>query len=73
MLPHDVMTQIDQYSNLTDLALLEKLVGRQSAEIYQGSLHPLFSTTTPEAGTAQEACLVARELVVRWIYERGLP
>ena len=73
-LPDAMDMEVAKYSNLSDEALLQKLIGvGQSRKLYQGSLHQLFNAAAPEAGTAQEACLVARELVARWIFERGLP
>ncbi len=58
------------YAELSDAALLQKLIGtRQSRQLYKGSLQPLFAATT-EAGTANEKCIVAKELVRRWLGEQ---
>jgi len=67
MLVDAVKMQSPQYSNLSDVALLEKLVGvRNARNIYHGSLQPLFASTQ-EVGTPEEKCVVARELVARWL------
>jgi len=54
---------------LSDIELLAKLIGvRESRRLYQGSLKPLFSL--PSLGDApHEACVVAKELVRRWLDE----
>ena len=54
---------------LSDIELLAKLIGvRESRRLYQGSLKPLFSS--PSSGYApHEACVVAKELVRRWLDE----
>ncbi len=52
------------YSSLSDTALLEKLIGvRQTQKHYRGTLGSMFNTTQPER------CVVARELVRRWLVE----
>lgn len=57
------------YSHLSDLDLLKKLVGaRESKRLYQGSLKPLF-LCAPESPPAQEKFAVAKELVKRWLSE----
>ena len=57
------------YSGLPDLDLLQRLVGvREARRLYRGSLQPFFAPSH-EAGTANEKCAVARELVKRWIGE----
>ena len=57
------------YSNLSDLELLKKLVGtRESKKLYQGSLRQLF-LCAPQATPSQEKCAVAKELVKRWLGE----
>jgi len=57
------------YPQLSDAALLQKLIGtRQSRKLYRGSLQPLFSST-PDVGTGNEKCAVAKELVKRWLGE----
>jgi len=58
------------YAHLSDVALLQRLIGvRQSRQLYKGSLQPLFAATT-ETGTANEKCIVAKELVRRWLGEQ---
>jgi DNA repair protein RadC len=56
-----------KYSNLSSLSdaeLLAKLIGiEQAQEIYQGSLSAIFNAALPEQ------CVVARELVRRWLEE----
>ena len=60
---------VSPYTHLSDLALLQKLIGvQQSRKLYRGSLQPLFATS--ETGTAQEKCMVAKELVRRWLGEQ---
>jgi DNA repair protein RadC len=50
--------------------LLKRLIGaRKARRLYQGSLQPLFAPTADQAETA-EACLIARELVQRWLSEQ---
>lgn len=57
------------YSMLSDNELLQKLIGvRQARKLYRGSLAPLFAAAH-EDGTPSEKCVVARELVKRWIGE----
>lgn len=57
------------YSNLSDLDLLKKLVGaRESKKLYQGSLKALFLCSA-HATPAQEKFAVAKELVKRWLGE----
>ena len=56
------------YANLSDTELLTKLIGvRQTQKLYHGSLGAMFTSV----GTAQlpERCMVARELVRRWLDE----
>lgn len=56
------------YASLSDIELLTKLIGvRQTQKCYTGSLGAMF---TP-VGTVQlpERCMVARELVRRWLDE----
>jgi DNA repair protein RadC len=51
--------------NLSDTELLEKLIGvRQTQKHYRGSLVKLFAPVD-----APEKCVVARELVKRWLGE----
>jgi DNA repair protein RadC len=57
------------YSNLSDTALLEKLIGvRQTQKCYRGSLGAMLSVTEHQEALP-ERCLVARELVKRWLDE----
>ena len=57
------------YSNLSDTVLLEKLIGvRQTQKYYRGSLGEMF-TSTNDHNTPPERCVVARELVRRWLDE----
>lgn len=57
------------YSNLSDTELLGKLIGlRQARKLYRGSLAPLFAATH-EPDTQPEKCVIARELVKRWLNE----
>jgi DNA repair protein RadC len=54
------------YSHVADRDLLQKLIGtRESRRLYRGSLTPLFAIN----GTPSEKCLIARELVKRWLAE----
>jgi DNA repair protein RadC len=63
------MTAHIEYANLSDVDLLGKLIGvRGSRQLYRGSLQPLFSS--PESGSPPEKCVVARELVRRWLGEK---
>ena len=54
---------------LSHIELLAKLIGvSESRRLYQGSLKPLFSS--PSSGDApHEVCVVAKELVRRWLDE----
>ncbi len=57
------------FANQSDEDLLSKLVGvRQTRKHYRGTLTPLFSPS--DEGAAPERCLVARELVRRWLGEQ---
>ncbi len=57
------------YLRLSDTELLGKLVGvRQARKLYQGSLSSVF-TSEYDQGAPHERCLVARELVKRWLVE----
>jgi DNA repair protein RadC len=56
---------MNNYANLSDTDLLEKLIGvRQTQKCYRGSLGAMFA---PVDGP--EKCVVARELVKRWLGE----
>jgi DNA repair protein RadC len=60
---------LSTYSSLSDTALLEKLIGvQQTEQFYRGSLAPLF-TSDSENEALPEQCLIARELVKRWLGE----
>lgn len=57
------------YSSLSDTALLEKLIGvRQTQKRYRGSLGAMF-TSSHHQNVLPERCMVARELVRRWLDE----
>ncbi len=52
------------YSHLSDIDLLDKLIGvRESRRLYRGSLQHLF------AGNANAKCAIAKELVQRLLHE----
>lgn len=54
------------YSKLSDLELLGKLIGvKQAKLVYTGNLSHMFSSK----GQAPEQCQVARELLTRWLHE----
>lgn len=54
--------------NASDVELLSQLIGTQECQrLYSGSLQPFFGRDTSEGVPAQ--CLVARELVKRWLAE----
>ena len=60
------MTGIN-YAPLSDRELLGKLIGvRATTKLYQGSLYPLFSG---DGDQQHEKCLLAKELVRRWLDE----
>lgn len=57
------------YAAMPDVELVRRLIGHRDArKLYRGTLAPLFSTAdgNPEP---PERCLVARELVKRWLEE----
>jgi len=57
------------YSALSDAELMEKLIGvRQTNKHYRGSLGEMF-TTSQSSDSLPERCVVARELVRRWLNE----
>ena len=57
------------YSTLTDTELLERLIGtRQTQRFYRGTLGTVFLSENP-GERLPERCLVARELVKRWLDE----
>lgn len=64
----DISNSQSSYSRLSDTALLEKLIGvRQTQKRYRGSLGEMF--TSSHLSTLPERCVVARELVKRWLDE----
>jgi DNA repair protein RadC len=57
------------YSNLSDAELLQKLIGvRQVQKCYRGTLGEVFSSDHQQ-NKLPERCVVARELVKRWLDE----
>ena len=57
------------YSTMSDTELMEKLIGvRQTQKHYRGSLTQMF-TATNHNDSLPERCVVARELVRRWLNE----
>lgn len=57
------------YSHLTDRELLGKLIGtREARRAYQGSLAPFF-TESRQLGTSHQRCILAKELIMRWLAE----
>ena len=57
------------YSVMSDAELVRRLIGQRTAQkLYRGTLAPLFSTSG-ENSEPPERCLVARELVKRWLGE----
>jgi DNA repair protein RadC len=65
---YEMISGQPSYSRLSDTELLQKLIGvRQTQKYYRGSLLALFTATNP--GALPEKCVVARELVRRWLNE----
>lgn len=63
------MNPAQSYSSMSDTELLRRLIGaNQARKFYRGSLTPLFAASHDRA-TPPEKCLVARELVKRFIGE----
>ncbi|MFH2140170.1 MAG: DNA repair protein RadC [Pseudomonadota bacterium] len=63
------MNPAQSYSSMSDTELLRRLIGsNQARKLYRGSLTPLFAESH-DRGTPPEKCLVARELVKRFIGE----
>jgi len=57
------------YCSASTADLLKHLIGaRQARRLYQGSLQRLFSPVPGQAELAEQ-CLIARELVQRWLAE----
>ena len=59
------------YANLSDTELLTKLIGvRQTQKLYRGSLGAMFTPIgTGHHSELPERCMVARELLKRWLDE----
>ena len=58
------------YSGLSDTELLGKLIGvRQTQKRYRGSLGAMFAPVHDKDKQQPEKCVVARELVRRWLVE----
>jgi DNA repair protein RadC len=65
---YEMISGQPSYAGLSDTELLQKLIGvRQTQKCYRGSLLSLFTATNP--GALPEKCVVARELVRRWLNE----
>lgn len=59
----------ESFSRLSDIELLQKLIGvRQTQKLYRGSLGSLFASGHYQY-KLPEKCVVARELVRRWLDE----
>ncbi len=57
------------YARFSDVELLRKLIGvRQTRKLYSGSLASLFASAH-DKDALPEKCIVARELVKRWLDE----
>lgn len=57
------------YAAFSDAELLQKLIGvKEARRLYRGSLAPLFAARH-EQGMLPEKCVIARELVQRWLNE----
>lgn len=66
---YDNIRRQASYARLSDTELLQKLIGiRLTKKYYQGSLTALFASAHDQ-GTLPEKCVVARELVRRWLDE----
>lgn len=66
---NDINNKQEVYSRLSDIELLQKLIGvRQTQKHYRGSLGEMF-TAAHHDDTLPERCVVARELVRRWLDE----
>jgi DNA repair protein RadC len=65
---YEIVSGQRSYAGLSDTELLQKLIGvRQTQKYYRGSLLALFTATNPD--TLPKKCVVARELVRRWLNE----
>lgn len=66
---NDIINEQEVYSRLSDIELLQKLIGvRQAKRLYRGSLGLLFASGQYH-DQLPEKCVVARELVRRWLDE----
>ncbi len=63
-------TEQSLYSGLSDTELLGKLIGvRQTQKRYRGSLGAMFAPVHGKDMQQPDKCVVARELVRRWLVE----
>lgn len=66
---NDTNSVQEAYARLSDIELLQKLIGvRQTKKLYRGSLSLLFASGQYQ-DKLPEKCVVARELVRRWLNE----
>ena len=66
---NDTNNEQESFSRLSDIELLQKLIGvRQTQKLYRGSLGSLFASGHYQ-DKLPEKCVVARELVRRWLDE----
>lgn len=66
---YDIIRGQASYSRLSDKELLQMLIGvRQTKKLYRGSLAALFASAHNQ-DVLPEKCVVARELVRRWLDE----
>jgi len=66
---YNIMPGQELYACLSDHELLQKLIGiRQAEKFYRGSLGTLFASEQNQV-KLPEKCIVARELVRRWLDE----
>ncbi len=66
---YDLIRGQTSYACLSDTELLQKLIGvRQTQKLYRGSLGAVFAPAHNQ-DTLPEKCIVARELVRRWLDE----
>ena len=65
---YEIVSKQSSYSRLSDPELLQRLIGvRQTNRLYRGSLAAVFAGDDPDM--LPEKCVVARELVRRWLNE----
>jgi len=63
------MSDFTRYASLSDEDVLARLIGvREARRHYRGRLHELLSSE-PGTSPAHDKCLLARELVRRWMAE----